>query len=190
MCCHAASLLWLIANPGPSHVQPWDPPSPWRRSARLFIRRKLSTCERNHTRTLGRETGQMTQSPVPPGGDKEMGKVDGPRVCTHTRQWSGSRSGARWLGAQRSRVAIATRKPATPSSGPMNATASRRAAFGAGRRRSSGTRCSTSRLSSLLALRQNPLRHDRCEYRTPSLIPTSRPWLLFSKPCTLARSRG
>src|SRR5688500_4063510 len=49
------------------------------RSARLFILRKLSTCERNHTRTLGRETGQMTQSPVPPGGAKETGKVDGPR---------------------------------------------------------------------------------------------------------------
>src|SRR5687768_8372724 len=35
-------------------------------------------CERNHKRSFGRETAQMTQSPVPPGGAKETGKVDGP----------------------------------------------------------------------------------------------------------------
>ena len=33
-------------------------------------------------RTLGRETGQMTQSPVPPGGAKETGKVTGPGLAS------------------------------------------------------------------------------------------------------------
>src|SRR5688572_13585971 len=34
-------------------------------------------CERNHKQTAGRATAPMDRSPVPPGGDKETGKVDG-----------------------------------------------------------------------------------------------------------------
>src|SRR4051812_40873080 len=44
-------------------------------------------------------------------------RADALRAYLPHRQWPGSRSGARWLGAQRSRVAEATRKQATPSSG-------------------------------------------------------------------------
>src|SRR4051795_2080552 len=87
-----------------------------------------------------------------------------PRVRTQYRRWSGSPGGARWQGAQRRRVALATRKQATQASGLLRTTAQRRADFAAGTSSLVGHDAKSIAPSSLLALQQTRLRHDRRRY--------------------------
>src|SRR4051812_21152578 len=99
-----------------------------------------------------------------------------PRVRTQYRRWSGSPGGARWQGAQRRRVSEDTRKQATQASGLLRATAKRRADFSAGTSSLVGHDAKSIASSSLLALQQTRLRHDRRRYwvRTLGRHPSQR----------------